>query len=204
MKLRAMKGSASTALSAAVFLCACVCSLGLSCGAQAHEAPGHRASLVWRDGGHFALSVQANLLEVLHATLAPGSGQAGAGQLLLELSAISPEAFALTWVQAQRRWESEWVLLLKDGTRVRAAQWRWPTAKSAQAALQEQLMQHLTGAADAPHAPLEAAADFIVSPTQSEATELALSAAFAPLRLSTSRPRQTTVEPQAPRVTLQF
>ena len=181
--------------------------------ADAHDAPGHRATLVVRDAGHISLTVQCDLLQALGRTVAP---EQALGVFLTQASAMSADAFAALWMRARRQWESEFALLLADGSRTKGSQWRWPSPQTAQSILREYLMDELTrpasgavrSSADHAHARLEFSADFIVqgvrSASETVGVELSVSPAFAPLRLTAYRPQQYMIDSRVPRVRIRF
>lgn len=179
----------------------------------AHEAPGNRATLVMRDEGHIGLMLQGDLTEVLRRTVAADTAP---GAFLAQVSAMSLQEFTALWMRARRQWESEWGLVLPNGTRVRAVQWRGPSAQAAQSALRNLLMQALTDskpALSANHAPhehatIEFSADFVITDRQSfsgaRTVELQIAPEFAPLRVISYRPQQQSVEAKNPRIRIGF
>lgn len=114
----------------------------------AHELQSNRATLVLRDDQHLTLSFFVDYTRVLHKVLAQ---QQPLEAFVLTYAAMSPQAFQLQLLSAQRTLQTRTVVVLHGGMSATLTQWVWPDAPTVQRLLQQQAMQALIAPADHAH-----------------------------------------------------
>lgn len=177
-------------------------------GALAHESPTGSATIVQRDSGHYTLTLNFDVADALRRTAQPAMA---AAEFQAAFSAMGTDEFAAAWARATAAW-ARGCQLEVGGRPLPALRWRWPLPQEAQARVRERLMHDLTGADrarplttdHAPHALVQAQAEFRVGGASAPAPRLLLHPAMRPLSVTSYRPNPQWVGPGEGAIVLKF
>lgn len=159
-------------------------------GAQAHELPADRLTLVQRDATHLSLQLYVDLPALMHRCLSP---QTPAAAFMLALSSQSPAELESA-VRALRTCVEPKLRLRREGAPLQIASWRWPSVARIHSLLQQRTMQLVVAPSDHAHDPPEEITADAVSADGMSALSLELPPELQPLMLVNYRPRQRWID----------
>ena len=159
---------------------------------HAHELQANRLTLVLRDGLHLHLTLQLELLEALHQSLAP---QQPLQAFVLQHAPWSRDALSVVLSRTYSLWVQGIRLQPEGQAALRMGRWNWPSVDRVSALLQKRAMQLLADpGAHAHPEPVEVRSEALAS---KEITELKVTMpqAFGKVLVVSYRPRQVWVAP---------
>lgn len=159
-------------------------------GAQAHELPADRLTLVQRDATHLSLQLFVDLPALMHRCLAPLTPEA---EFMLAMSSQTQVDFESAMRKLRACVESG-LKIRRDDVQLQIGHWRWPSAARVQSLLQQRAMQSVVAPGDHAHdTPEEISADAVAA-NGINTLSLELPSALRPLMLVNYRPRQRWID----------
>jgi hypothetical protein len=177
----------------------------------AHELPSNRLTLVLRDSRHLSLTFYIDYLDTLHKTLAP---ERSADEFALFHAAMPTAEFQQAVTRAHAKLEEATRLTTAGGKALTPTQWRWPTASSAHALLQQRAMQSVanshTNTAEMgkstphEHGNVSAVAAEVTSANDLSTVSVTLPEPMMPVLVVSYRPTQVWLKPRSGPQTIKF
>lgn len=159
---------------------------------QAHELQANRLTLVLRDGLHVQLTLQLELLDALHQSLAP---QQPLKAFVLQHAPWSREALSVVLSRTYSLWVQGLRLQPEGQAALRMGRWNWPSAERVSALLQARAMQLLADpGAHAHPEPVEVRSEAVAS-KEITGLQVTMPPAFGRVLVVSYRPRQVWVAP---------
>lgn len=160
--------------------------------AQAHELQANRLTLVLRDSLHLQLTLQLELLEALHRSLAP---QQPLQAFVLQHAPWSREALSVVLSRTYSLWVQGMRLQPEGQAALRLGRWNWPSAEHVSAMLQARAMQLLADPGAHAHAePVEVRSEAVAS-QDITGLRVTMPPTLGPVLVVSYRPRQVWLVP---------
>lgn len=155
--------------------------------ACAHELDANRVTLVQRSPTHLSISFLIDYPSALKRLLLPNGSM---DEFLFRYAGMPQPEFRLALEQTQRLVAESTHLEMDGNTSPLRPTWKWPAPDDVKTALQEQVMQRITGGESHQHAALTEIRAEVVAEAEIASVKLTVSDAFLPLMVVSYRPRQ--------------
>ena len=157
--------------------------------AQGHELAEASATLAIREGGHLEVRLQVPWAEVLHRRLMPTRSLT---DFLARITSEPDAELHQALASIRSAIEAGTLIVSPDGRTRRLSRWSWPSPAQLRGALQEELMERMTGATDLTHPARLATTAELIEPGVGT-VRLRFPVVLGPVLLTVVRPSQTWV-----------